>query len=246
MHKPTQRVIDILNFLETKPKGATQTEISNETSIPKSTLFPILKTLEENRFLICEDGYYKIGIMMWCIGQNFSKSSVILELIKEKMQEIVKEVNEICQLSILTGQYTTYIEKVNPKQPVQLISSVGKMIPAYATSLGKSLLSNLNYDELKKIYPNGLTALTENTITDIDVLYNQIQDIRKYGYSYEIEESMRDIICFAVPLSHGDEVEYAISVSIPKYRATKSKKEKIIKCLLNKKEEINEIINKFE
>ena len=31
MHKPTQRVIDILNFLETKPKGATQTEISNET-----------------------------------------------------------------------------------------------------------------------------------------------------------------------------------------------------------------------
>lgn len=246
MHKPTQRVIDILNFLETKPKGATQTEISNETSIPKSTLFPILKTLEENRFLMCEDSYYKIGIMMWCIGQNFSKSSAILELIKEKMQEIVTEVNEICQLSILTGQYTTYIEKVNPKQPVQLISSVGKMIPAYATSLGKSLLSNLNYDELKNIYPNGLTALTENTITDIDVLYKQIEDIRKDGYSYEVEESMRDIICFAVPLKQKDKVKYAISVSIPKYRATKSKKEKIIKCLLQKKEEINEIINKFE
>lgn len=246
MHKPTQRVIDILNFLETKSKGATQTEISNATSIPKSTLFPILKTLEENRFLMCEDNYYKIGIMMWCIGQNFSKSSAILELIKEKMQEIVTEVNEICQLSILTGQYTTYIEKVNPKQPVQLISSVGKMIPAYATSLGKSLLSNLNYDELKNIYPNGLTALTENTITDIDVLYKQIEDIRKDGYSYEVEESMRDIICFAVPLKQKDKVKYAISVSIPKYRATKSKKEKIIKCLLQKKEEINEIINKFE
>ncbi len=68
------------------------------------------------------------------------------------MKDIVFVCGEICQLGVLDGSDVLYIEKTEPKQAIKLESYVGKNLPAYATALGKCLLSGLNDDEIRKLY----------------------------------------------------------------------------------------------
>ena len=50
-HRATARVLDILERLAASPNGLTLTELSVDMDAPKSSLFPIVHTLEQRRYL---------------------------------------------------------------------------------------------------------------------------------------------------------------------------------------------------
>lgn len=49
-HRATARVLDILESLSGSEEGLTLTELSQALDAPKSSLFPIVHTLEERRY----------------------------------------------------------------------------------------------------------------------------------------------------------------------------------------------------
>lgn len=239
IHNPTLRVIRILDLIS-QNNGLTLTKISEELKISKSTIQPILKTLLYYDYLAFndEENTYNIGIGIFKIAQSFTGTSDSFELIKKSMREIVKGCNEICQMGIYDKTRegnVFYIAKEEPSQSISLISNIGTSLPAYATALGKSILSGFSNDKIKQIYSDGITPLTENTINTLDDLIKELEDIRKNGYAYEREESAPDIECIAVPIEQNNEIVASISVSIPTYRSSDQKIESIKKILIDQK-----------
>ena len=57
-------------------------------------------------------------------------------------------------------------------------------------------------DDLKRVYPDGLVPVTENTVQSFEVLYNQLLKIRKTGFGYEKEESTPHIQCVSTPIRY--------------------------------------------
>lgn len=244
LHKPTERVLDILLLLSKSKHGLNLTEISEQTNIPKSTISPILKTMVEMKFTSLDvNNKYTIGINSYKVGQSFEDSFDFLEVIKQYMKKIVNECNEICQIGIYNDGDVVYISKEEPSQSIKLISSVGKAIPAYSTALGKSLLSQFTDEEIKEVYKNGLKSITVHTITNIDTLLKDIQNVRKYGYSYENSESTLDVECIAVPLYNNNNLFASISISIPSFRASEEKNNQIIELLIDYKEKIEAAVD---
>ncbi|EHZ1036617.1 IclR family transcriptional regulator, partial [Campylobacter coli] len=88
-----------------------------------------------------------------------------------------------------------YLEKIDANNTVQLKSFIGTSYPAYATSLGKALLSNKNKKELEKLYPKNFDKITENTLNNINELYQQIKQIKKEKIAIEIGEMNPQIEC---------------------------------------------------
>ena len=79
----------------------------------------------------------------------------------------------------------------------------------------------------------GLPRLTPQSITDINVLLKQVEDIRGGSFALEQGESTAELTCCALPLRQQDgKVFAAISVATPLFRATEEKKEQIRTCLL--------------
>lgn len=68
------------------------------------------------------------------------------------------------------------------------------------------------------MYPDGLKAYTENTITDFNKLYNQLQKAKIDGFTIEYSEINDYTSCIAVPLFKASEIIASISVSIPTFR----------------------------
>ena len=85
--------------------------------------------------------------------------------------------------------------------------------------------------QLERLYPEGLTPLTEKTIRDIPALAAQLTQAREEGYAWEIEESTDHIRCFAVPVRKNGAVAGAVSMAIPLFRYNEEDKDGIISAL---------------
>lgn len=64
----------------------------------------------------------------------------------------------------------------------------------------------------------GLIELTENTITDPQRLYQELQQVREKGYAFNDEEEMQGIRAVGAPIKQYNEVVAAVSVSAPSSR----------------------------
>lgn len=232
-HRSTSRVLDIFELLAQSEEGLTLTELSNKINAPKSSIFPIIHTMEERQFVQCDtlSARYRIGHQTYLVGGTFKGDNPIYDYINSRMQDIARQCSETCNLGILVGELATYIAVCESSSPVGYRSSVGTKFPAYCSGIGKALLMNKTKEELKELYPQGLKRYTANTITDYDQLYNQLQSARMEGFTYEDAEAREEIYCVGVPLCNEEVVVAALSVSIPRYRVTDEKIQMIRQCL---------------
>lgn len=245
-HRPTARVLDILELLASTNDGYTLTEIANAIDAPKSTILPIIHTLCDRNFLVLNNSTsrYIIGINAFMVGSACVKNMDILSLLKSEMQHIVDATSETCQLGILVnGRDVLYLIKIDSPEPLRLVSFVGKQLPAYCTAIGKALISQYSLEQLQQVYPDGLKPMTANTITDVAALYNELKGIRKTGIASEVGESNVDSQCLSVPLKKDHHIVAAISVSTPIYRATPEKIALIKEQLLRAQQKIESIFH---
>lgn len=243
LHRPTSRVLDILELLAgADSRGYTLTEIAKAIGAPKSSIFPIIHTLDARRFIQFDkltDSYH-IGLAAFTVGSAFAAQHTLLDGIRQEMLRITQRCEEICQMGVPAGNQVLYVMKEDTPSPIQLVSSVGKRFPMYCTALGKSILMEYPPQRLQELYPNSdeLVAKTPNTIVDRLELFAQLQRFKENGYAEEVAESTENICCVAVPLMAQGAPVAALSVSIPLFRRTDEKLEIVRESLFDAKQNI--------
>lgn len=245
-HRSTKRVIDIFELLARTEKadGYSLTEISLQLGAPKSSLFPILHTLVNAAYLQYDPitMKYTIGRRLFEVGSNFAAKDNFYAQALGIMQEVVDQCSEACHIAELQGTSVHYLMKVDSPEPIRMHSAPGRHLPASCTALGKALLSNLSFGELQELYHNGLPKMTENTVVNINELYQQLTDIRKTGIAYEKEENYSLIQCMATPIYKSGEPVLALSISMPTFRSSPEKQSQIEELLLKARNRLEAII----
>lgn len=242
LHRATIRVLDILECLSAASDGMTLTELAQALSAPKSSLFPIVHTLEQRQYLQQRFGTtrYMIGPSSLVLGSAYALNSGIMAF-TDVIKQVVAACQETCQLGVLDQGNVLYIAKEDSPEAIRMISRVGNRLPANATAIGKALLSGLTDTEVRELYANGLPRLTSHTITSISALLSQLSDIRNGGMASEREESTPQLACWALPLYQGGKVFAALSVSVPLFRCEPGKIELICQSLQKAKTKIEQL-----
>ena len=247
MHKPTARVLEILELLTTAEDSLRLSDISRTLEIPKSTLLPILQTMVQCRYLE-KDGAdrYSLGIAMLGAAAAAGRRHSPQKFIRACLKELVAEFRETCYYGVLDEDRVLYLEKVDSPQPIRMLTSIGHRLPAYATGLGKALLMDHTPAQLEGLYPQGLTPLTEKTVVNIPALAAQLEQAKALGYAWEVEESTDHIRCFAVPVRKGGSIIGAVSIAIPMFRYQEEKKENIIAALQKTASRLGSLLQQAE
>ena len=243
LHNPTLRVIEVIETVAENQSGLSLSQISSKINCPKSTLMPILKTLCEKNYLLFSEEtlLYTMGKKILFISSMYESTNTSLDLIQEQMKRLSTECNETCHLGILTGNEIMYLLKISTTNPIQLISSVGKRLPAYATALGKALLLDKSINELEELFPNPFKAFTAQTIKSPIDLYNDIHNDNN-SFTYENEEITNHACCIALPIREDGKMVAALSVSFLTFTTSSEKVLKIKKELLKSASIIERII----
>lgn len=240
LHRPTIRVLKILEHLADAKEGITLTELSAATGYSKSTIFPIIKTLVEYKYAQSGDTLrYTLGLRACLLASSLASSNQWLELIHKEMQGIVDNCDEVCQLGVLDGDHVLYIDKVQSKRTVQLISYIGKRLPAEKTALGKTLIASLSEKEILKIFSS-----SHKTI-NIKKLFSEARFVKEHGYAVDDRELNEETKCYAIALYQHDKPIAALSVSLPFFRDTPEANHKILKHLFETKKRIESAFNAY-
>lgn len=229
-HRPTSRVVEILESLASLPEGLTLTEIAVAVNAPKSSIFPFVHTLQRRNFIECEKstGKYRLALGAFALASGYLETHSLYRLVMAEMRQIVGECSEVCQLGVLRGGDVLYIGKVDSPEAIRLVSHVGKRLPASCTGIGKALLSGYDEEKLHELYGDALPVLSLASVTSFSELAAQLEAIRNGEPAVDLGEAHEHIRCLALPLYFNGRVDSAVSVSTPHFRFTKEKK----KCVL--------------
>lgn len=234
-HKPTERVLNILELLAATPSGLSLSDVAKNIGSPKTTIVPILHTMASRNFITFhkDTNLYTIGIGAYLAGSSYYGEKSIMQFIKSQMEYAVHETNEICQFGIRSEDCVLYIAKVDSTESIRLVSSVGKRLPLYCTALGKALLYQVPFEKVKSLYPNGLTQFTEHTIDSFDRLKQELDELNAAKFAHEKMEISTEICCYAVPICCNQRTIASLSISVPAFRDTEEKAERIREVLKN-------------
>lgn len=246
-HRTTSRVLDILELIAANPGIYTLTGISEKLSAPKSSISPILQELVSRNYLtLSASQKYMIGFGLYNIGSGFLRQFNFLDEVEKYLQNMTNICNEASHFSVLSGGDVLYLKKANSPEPIRMVSFIGNKIPAYSTALGKALLLDYSPAQIRSLYPSGLQKVTDSTITDFDILNQQLEEGRKNGFTYEIEESNQYIRCIAVPVRKQGKVVAAVSIATPVFRYDEEKEQLIKLLLFDAQKKIETLINTID
>lgn len=215
----TERLFSIIEELR-KQNGARVSELATSLNLPKSTIHRHLNTLKELEYVIKAGDIYYISSQFLFIGTAVHHREPAYAHVEPKIKKLATETGERAQFMIEEHGYMVYIHRETGDQAVQTNTQLGKQMPIHATSGGKAILAEMPCEEVAEIIEyHGLQKLTENTITDKDRFYDELQEIRDEGVSYNDEEYINDLRSVSVPVNkpNGQPLG-AIGISGPLYR----------------------------
>lgn len=213
----TIRIVNMLKRLDT----AGVTELANHLDMSKSTIHDHLATLKEHDYVTKhEDGTYGIGLGFFEMGEYARKRRKIYEIARPEVKALAEETGELANLLVEEHGRGVYLYRARGEKAVTLDTHTGKRRYLHNTALGKAILAHLPEERVHEILNmHGLPAATENTITDRDRLFKELETIRDRGVAYCGQERVEGLQCVAAPvLSNGNRVLGAISVAAPTTR----------------------------
>lgn len=184
----------------------TLAHISQELGLPKSTTLNLVRTLEQQDYLLRgPDQTYQLGYKILELSYHLRTSLPIVQHAVPFMEELQIKTGEIVYLTSHTQGRVLYLEGVYPSIRMGNYSIAGKTLPFHCTGCGKAMLAYLPDDELEWVLDNRpLTRSTPGTITDRDELLTELQRIRERGYAIDVEEETVGVKCVGVAIRDSD------------------------------------------
>jgi DNA-binding IclR family transcriptional regulator len=198
-----ERAIDILDALRRKARPAGVTEISQEIGLAKSTVYRILETLLE-KGMLQKDGAtetYSLGYKLLELAFSASTSWDLINFVMPFLEKLRDEFDETTALALKVGLNYTYIAEAVSHQEFRVNPILGRQYPLHWSGTGKAILAYVpedECDEVLKIAP--YTRSTRFTITDPDILLQQLDQVRQNGYAVSFSERAEGAAAFASPV----------------------------------------------
>jgi len=219
-----ERAIAILKSFSLERPERGVGELSRQLGLHKSTVSRLMRTLEQGGLLAqnAETRRYRLGLDL--IG--LSRLVVSYLDVREVARPVLRRLAEMCQetvnLAVLDGGQVIDLDQYVPHKHAIKISGWGRWrMPLHCTAAGKVLLAYLPPDELERTLPPRLERLTPHTITDIDDLLQELEQVRQQGYAFAREELEEGLNAVAAPIyDHTGHVPSSVNVAGPAYRIT--------------------------
>lgn len=197
------RAFRILEIMSEAREPLSLTQIVEKIELPKQTVHRLLKQLE-GAWIITRNmpgRHYECSSRVRNMAVHMLMTTGLAAARRATLQQLVDTVHETCNLTISGGDDIVYLDRVEANWPLRSTLTAGSRVPYHCTSSGKLLLSFLPKQQRERLLRKlPLRSTTNQTITNIDVLREELTEIRKKRVSFNNQEFMPGMIAIAVPV----------------------------------------------
>lgn len=218
MVQSVARAFAILDAVAERPAGVTA--LAERLDLPKSTVARLLGSLEGVGAVERAAGRrWQVGPGVAALAETGSPVRSLAALVRPELSGLVRSVGEDAGLGLPDGYDVLYVDQVECDHPVQVRDWTGTRGPMHAVPSGLVLLAEWPARAIDGFLARDLVRLTSSTVVDAEQLRSRLEDVRRSGYAWGLEEFAEGINSVAAPVrdAHGNVVA-AIHIHGPAYR----------------------------
>ncbi len=133
--------------------------------------------------------HYHLGPEAVQLGMTALSRLDVRRAARPHLEALNNERGETVFLAIARDNYVVYIDKVVCDQPIRMDAPLGVNRPYNCTAVGKVLLADLSDERLEQLAAAEIfEQRTEHSITSMEALRAEIEQVRQQGWAQDKEE----------------------------------------------------------
>ena len=220
------RGLRLMELLSQFPNGCPLAQISELSCLNKSTAHRLLQGLQNEGYVqpTVTAGSYRLTTKCLSLGQRTLSSLNIINVAAPYLERLNLTLGETVNFSKREQDHAIMIYKLEPTTGMMRTRAyIGQYLELYCSAMGKLYLAyekNPTYlASYWQSHQGEIQQLTPNTVTKIEQMQKELEDIRKDRFAMDREENELGVVCIAAPIfDYLNQVDYAVSVSMSIYK----------------------------
>ncbi|MGI8960147.1 MAG: IclR family transcriptional regulator [Bryobacteraceae bacterium] len=211
------RALAVLELLAQSRGGFSVSEISRKLTLPKSSVHLLIGTLERRGYLQKNalSGKYCFGLKLVSLSRTALENLDLREEAKPSLQALMRKTGLTVHMAVLERNEAVIVEKIECPGLLRLATWIGRRLDVNCTGVGKALIAFLADEEFDRQFKTkALARHNENTMVSTSKLKQELERVRRLGYSLDDEEDEIGFRCIGAPLfNYTKKAVAAISVA---------------------------------
>ncbi|HJV62790.1 MAG TPA: IclR family transcriptional regulator [Albitalea sp.] len=195
------RGLQVIRSFSAAAPQQTLSEVAQRTGLTRAGARRILLTLEGLGYVRCSGRQFSLTPRILDLGFAYLSSLPLWNLAEPVMERLVEEIKESCSAAVLDGPDVVYVLRVPTHKIMSINLGIGSRLPAYCTSMGRTLLAELDsrsFDALMREYPP--QRRTARTIIDVALLKKELAKVRQQGWCIVDQELEEGLVSLSAPI----------------------------------------------
>lgn len=195
------KALDVLELLA-EHESLSLNELTEQLSQPKSSLYRILLTLELRGFIKhSHDNGYSLGYKHLMLTKKLLEGNSLRDASLPEMKKLSDKYGDTVNLGVLSEGQVIYLEIIEGTYSLRMTDTIGTKCPIHATAIGKAIVAHIPEQDVSKILKqNDMIRFTSKTISEPEVLMEELKKIRLQGYALDNEEMVQGARCLSAPI----------------------------------------------
>lgn len=174
------RGLEVLNAFTPQRQRLTISQLSQKTQISRAAVRRCLYTLAALGMVHSPDGRsYELLPRVLAVGHAYLAGTPLAKVAQSALDNLGKNLGESCSAATLDGDNVLYIARAAVNNLLSVDIGRGSRLPAWATSMGRVLLSALPEEQLEVTLSRAsLIRYTPYTLCDLPGLRQEIARVR--------------------------------------------------------------------
>jgi IclR family transcriptional regulator, pca regulon regulatory protein len=224
-----EKGIGLLDILAANPAGLTLSQVAEKAKLTRAGARRLLLSLVATGYVGQEGRRFLLTPRLLTLAKTWLEGVSLWDFALPYMREVAAALNESCSAAILADTDVVYVARVPGERIMSVALSVGTRLPAYCTSMGRVLLSDLPSPELDNLLRRApMRAYTGKTLMNRIEIARAVRRAGEQGYAVVDEELEIGLRSIAVPIrDRGGRIVAAINVPAQSSRYTVQELERV-------------------
>jgi IclR family pca regulon transcriptional regulator len=205
----------VMEILAAHPAGMTLTEMATRADMTRAGARRFLLTLVDAGYALQQDRRFLLSPRLLTVARTWLQGSSLWTYAEPFLRSAADRFSESSSAAVLSGEDIVYVARIPGRHILSVALHVGTRLPAWCTSMGRVLLSDLPPSELRAFLASArIVAHTPKSMIDRVELEREIIGVSRRGYAVIDEELELGLRSIAVPVrDRSGRIVAAINIS---------------------------------
>lgn len=190
------RALSILDLLEREGEGLGVREIARRLGVSPTIAQRLLTTLAGSGYVerATNGQSYRVGFRLFQVGRSYLAHNSLHSVCLPELRQLAEAHHVNAYLGVLRGNSVIYLEALQSKGPIAIVSTPGSAASLHSTAFGKALLAEREDAEVAQLLgPEPFKQMTRKTKTRLRPLLKELAEVRRHGFAVSDEENLDNV-----------------------------------------------------